>query len=68
MPGHIRPTLAVSTPKGFELTLTANPDQEGHGHGSGAGQGGNKEHGTPTPTVDFENVLTEDLPADLLDE
>ena len=68
MPGHIRPTLAVSFPEGFELTLTANPDQTDHEHGSGTGQGGNQEHGTPTPTMDFENAPTEDLPADLLDE
>jgi hypothetical protein len=67
-PRHIRPTLPNLVPEGFELTLTANPDQVGHELGGGAGQGDNREHGTPTPTVDFENLPTQDLPADLLDE
>ncbi|MGD2155625.1 MAG: hypothetical protein PVG14_08095 [Anaerolineales bacterium] len=68
VPGHIRPTLAWSTPQGFELTLTANPDSSDHRQGTGEGQGEGLGHSTPTPTVDLMNLPTEDLPADLLDE
>jgi len=56
VPGHIRPTLVWSSPQAPELTLTTNPDSS------------DQRLGTPTPTVDLTNLLTEDLPADLLDE
>lgn len=63
--GYVRSTPALSTPIGFEETLSAAPTRsrgegQGQGEGHGDGEGHNQEEDFPTPTLNLTTYPTED--------
>lgn len=60
---YVRSTLVISTPPGYEETLSAMPTKghgEGTGEGQGKGDGGEDHEDHPTPTINFTTLPTED--------
>ncbi len=71
-PNYVRPTIAVPSPEGFEMTLEAMPTREHQPGYSGGGEGQHDDHDaelTPSPTFDVAKWTPEaDLSDDLADE
>jgi len=63
--GYVHSTPALTTPIGFEETLSAAPTRgrgegQGQGEGQGDGEGHNQGEQYPTPTINFTTYPTED--------